>query len=421
MVKNLARTKSRQDLLAILEEGFLAISPLSSFRQKIKLKDTKLIIRDVKKNSFSFSLGDYKNIYVIGAGKASGEAACELEKILGDFIKEGIVIDIKAKALKKIKVKKGTHPVISEKNIKITRKILKIAQIAKKDDLVIFLISGGGSTLLEKPAISLKKLTEINKKLLKSGASIEEINIIRKHLSKIKGGKLVQIVNPATLISLIFSDVPSDKLEIIASGPTVSDSSTLREAERLAQKYKLGKVKFTETPKEKKIFKKTYNILILNNLSALESMEEKAKTLGYRAEIYSHSLAGKIPEVGKKLVEFASKQKKNTLILAGGEVPSVVKGKGKGGRCTEMALSSLKCLKEDLTFCACASDGQDNTEAAGAIVDKLTLNKAQKLNLNINKYLANSDSFNFFKKTGDLIFTGPSGSNVADLFLVIKN
>jgi hydroxypyruvate reductase/glycerate 2-kinase len=255
---------------------------------------------------------------------------------------------------------------------------------------------------------------------LLSGASICEINIIRKHLSKVKGGKLTQRICPAIQITLIFSDIPGNNLSIIASGPTVLDKSTKQEAEKIAKKYNLPRVKFRETPKEKGIFKKVHNILLLTNKTFLSASEEKAKKLGYKTKIYLDRLVDEASEAGKKLAQFSKKQGKNSIILAGGETPVAVKGQGKGGRCTELALTFLKYLPENITFCAFASDGQDNTDAAGAIIDEGTIKKSCKLKLDINKYLKNNDSYTFFQKTEDLIFTGPTGTNVADLFLTIK-
>lgn len=413
--KQLEKTKIRKDVLDIITEGLITSSPSYIFEKEIKLEGNKLKIRDK-----IFDLSKFQNIYVIGAGKVSGEMAYQLEKILGDRITAGIVICNKAKKTKTIKVKCGTHPIVSLKNVKITKKILQMAENAQKNDLVICLISGGGSALLENPNISLGGLIEINKKLLLSGASIDEINIIRKHLSKTKGGKLTQKICPATQITLIFSDVPGNDLGVIASGPTVLDKSTKYQAKKIAKKYNLLKVKFTETPKEGGIFKKTDNILLLTNKTFLRASEEVAKKLGYKTKIYSDSLTCEAKKAGKKLAELSKKQEKNSIILAGGETPVIVRGKGRGGRCTELALAALKYLTENVTLCAFASDGQDNTDAAGAIVDENTIKRAKQLKLDINKYLKNNDSYTFFQKTEGLIFTGPTGTNVSDLFLMIK-
>ncbi len=409
------KSKTRQDALDLMVEGLKACSPSSVFGKRIKLENKKLKIED---KIFDFS--KFQNIYVIGAGKASAEMAYQIEKVLGDKITSGIVICNKAKKTKIIKVKEGTHPIISFKNIKITKKILQMVDEAQKNDLVICLISGGGSALLESPTISLQRLIEINKKLLKSGASINEINIIRKHLSKVKGGKLAQKVCPAKLITLLFSDVPGNNLSVIASGPTVLDKSTKYQAEKIAKKYNLPKAKFTETPKDAGIFKKTDNILLLTNKTFINAMEKKAKKIGYKTKIYSDRLIDEARKGGMELAKLSKKQDKNSVILAAGETPVIVKGKGRGGRCTELALAALRYLPSDVTFCAFASDGQDNTDTAGAIVDKNTVKKAKQLKLKIDDYLKDNDSYTFFQKTEDLIFTGPTGTNVADLFLIIK-
>ncbi len=404
----------RKDILKIVNEGLVSISPSFVFKNKISLIKNKLKIADI-----FFDLNKYKNIYVIGFGKASSAMAFQIEKILGKRIKNGLVIDISQIKLKRIKVTKGTHPLISRKNIQSSTRIINMVKQASANDLVICLISGGGSTLFEKPYNSFINTLKINKRLLLSGASIHEINIIRKHISQVKGGGLAGL-SKAKIISLIFSDVVGDNLDIIASGPTSIDKSTINDAQKIIKKYKLPKIKFYETPKNKKLFTKVDNIILLNNQVALDTMEKASEKFGYKPKIITNKLSGEAKKVGKKLLKLSKKMKKKEVYLFGGETTVKVSGNCKGGRNTELTLSFLKKLPKDITFASVASDGIDNTDSAGAVADEETSRTIKKLNLNADEYLKNNDSYNLFQKTNDLIFTGPTDSNVADLIIMLK-
>jgi len=418
MIKNFSQLSKQNSVrlkaLKIINEGLKAISPSFVFKEKIKLIDNKLLIE-----SKVYDLNNYKNIYVIGFGKAATLMAQEIENTFGDRIKNGLVIDIQEKKLKRIKVKRGTHPYLSKKNIQASKRIINLLRNSAKDDLIICLISGGGSALFEIPYNSFIKTLKINQKLLKCGASIQEINTIRKHISKVKGGQLLKFTS-AKIISLIFSDAPGDNLDIIASGSTVLDQSTIKDAEKIIKKYKLPNLHILETPKSEKLFQKVDNFIILNNRYPLEKMKKRAEEIGFNSKIITCQFHGKVKQAIKKIVHWAQEIKKNELYLLAGETTVEVKGKGKGGRNTELALYYLKNYIPHTLFISFASDGLDNTEAAGAIVDDFTLKKFKKLNLSIDDYLNNNDSYNFFKKTNDLIFTGPTGSNVSDLILIMK-
>jgi glycerate 2-kinase len=358
---------------------------------------------------------------------------------------------------------KGTHPLPSRKNFLFTKKIIERFQgRLTKDDLVIVLVCGGGSAMLVYPNIPLKKYIQVNQELLKSGANIYEMNTIRKHLDLVKGGGLLKILYPAKVISFIFSDVPGNDLSFIASGPTVKDKTKIADALKIIKKYKLKSVKkedLIETPKEEKYFKNVKNILALSNLTALKAMKEKAESLGFRAKILTDNLKGDVKDVAKFLFQEIKKSKEKILIV-GGETTVKAKGKGKGGRNQELVLWFLKLLYSDINrikipgfkpdisnklpgyqpdksgrhpgsksggypgnnflIISLNSDGWDNTEFAGAIGDKMTLEKAEKLKLDIDKFLENNDSFHFFKKTKDGIITGRLPINVADLIILYR-
>jgi glycerate-2-kinase len=414
--KSLALNKERKIALEIVEAG------LSALDYKKILHGFNGFITDIMDKNYTHKSA---NIYLLGFGKGSAKIADILRKKVK--FKEIYVIDVKGRYFK------GTHPLPSRKNFLFTKKIIERFQgKLKKDDLVIVLVCGGGSAMLVYPKINLKKYIQVNQELLKSGANIYEMNTIRKHLDFVKGGGLLKILYPAKVISFIFSDVPGNDLSFIASGPTVKDKTKITDALKIIKKYKLKSVKkedLIETPKEEKYFKNVRNILALSNLTALKVMKEKAESLGLKTKILTDNLKGDVKDVAKFLLREIKKNKEKILI-AGGETTVKVKGKGKGGRNQELVLWFLKTLTyADLTqtyadpnfiIISLNSDGWDNTEFAGAIGDKMTLEKAKKLKLDIDKFLENNDSFHFFKKTKDGIMTGRLPINVADLIILYR-
>jgi glycerate-2-kinase len=408
--KSLALNKERRIALEIVEAGLSALDyEKIDFEQYLYQHELARILTRNNTN---------KNIYLIGFGKGSAKIADILRKKIK--FKEIYVIDVKGRYFK------GTHPLPSRKNFFFTKEIIERFQGKLiEDDLVIVLVCGGGSAMLVYPNIPLKKYIQVNQELLKSGANIYEMNTIRKHLDLVKGGGLLKILYPAKIISFIFSDVPGNDLSFIASGPTVKDKTNIATALKIIKKYKLKSVKkedLIETPKEEKYFKNVRNILALSNLTALKAMKEKAESLGLKAKILTDNLKGDVKDVAKFLFQEIKKSKEKILI-AGGETTVKVKGKGKGGRNQELVLWFLKTLTyadSNFLIVSLNSDGWDNTEFAGAIGDKITLEKAEKLKLDIDKFLENNDSFHFFKKTKDGIITGRLPINVADLILAWK-
>ena len=259
---------------------------------------------------------------------------------------------------------------------------------------------------------------------MNAGADIFEMNCVRKHLSRVKGGQLAKIIYPAKLISLIFSDVPGDDLSTIASGPTVKDETTVREASailakhRILEKLNLPSVKFVETPKDAKFFENTENILFVSAKTALRAMKDKAEDLGFDVKIFSQHFQGEAEKLASEII-IANNQKHQAL-LGAGESTVVVKGNGVGGRNQHLALAALLSISENQVLITLASDGHDNSESAGAIVDSSTLLRSKTLNLEPSIYLQNNDSFTFFEAVGDGIDTGLTGSNVADLVISLR-
>lgn len=408
--KQLAKTPKRKKALQIINAGIEAVLTKNAIRNGVSLENNVLKIQNRR-----YYLNKYKRIFVIGAGKASSDMAFEIEKILGKRITKGIVIDTKTRKLRRVKVMKGTHPMPSTANVTKSMQIMKIAEKATENDLIIFLLSGGASALFTIPVKSIKENTEMGEALLKSGANIYDMNTVRRHMDLVKGGNLAKAAHPAAVASIIFSDVPGNELNVIGSGPTVPDRTTIKDATRIIDKYRLPKARFKETPKQNKWFKRINNTLLLTNDNALEAMTEKANKLGIKKiRILTNQLKGESRDMGQALIKsLGSKQ----LLLASGETTVTVKGTGKGGRNQELCLGALEKIGEHVVI-SVGTDGIDNSPAAGAIADKETLKKAKKLD--IKEYLENNDSYNFFKKIKNSIITGKTGTNVSDIILVLK-
>jgi len=437
---------ARRIALDCILSALNAVNPKQAVFNTVKRRENLLVI-----GRYKFDLTEYRNIYVLGGGKASGLMAEAIEEILGDKITSGIINVLKGTEkmvkTKKIKINGATHPIPGEEGVNSTKAMLEIARKAGKDDLIIALISGGGSALMPCPAdpVTLEDKKTVTNLLLKCGATINEINVVRKHLSEFKGGQLAKTAYPATLVNLIISDVVGDPLDIIASGPTVPDSSTFQDAYNVLKKYDLlNKIpenikkriqlglsgKIDETPKPgDKIFRNVHNILIASNRTACVAAVKKARELGINSMLLSTYIEGEARHVGavlaglaKEIHNYDTPIKKPAVIVCGGETTVTVVGNGKGGRNQELALGSALKISglNGIVIASVGTDGKDGTsDAAGAIVDGQTLKRAQKLGLDATKYLANNNSYMFFKKLGDAIFTGTTGTNVNDLITIV--
>ena len=438
--KKIAKTPLRKKALLIASAGYEAIDIQKSIKQKIKIKNEVLEVlstttRRSKQNTVKISLKGHKRVFIIGTGKGSALASLTLAKVLGKYLTGGIFLDTiklnpKPYALKAFR---GTHPLSSSQNIRATQKIIKLAKSLKKDDLLVTFICGGGSALFCSSEKELNASKTVFKKLTEAGANILELNTVRKHISEIKGGGLAKIAYPATVISLVASDVLGDDLSMVASGPTVFDKTTKKDAEKILRNYNLrsttNNLQLLETPKDKKYFKEVKNILFVSNRDAISAMAKKSQKLGLKPKIYSYSIGGEAKESLNPLIK---RIRNKESVLAAGETTVLLKGLevrngklGKGGRNTESVLGALVNSSpishlSSLLIISFASDGHDNTEAAGAIGDSLTIEKAKKLKLDPEKFLEEHDSFNFFKKTGDLIFVDKTSFNVSDLMVVLK-
>jgi glycerate 2-kinase len=434
----------RRDAKKIFLHAVHAADPQKILSSQVSLQDKILRIGERK-----YSLSQYKRIFVAGTGKASAPMAVNLEKILGTRITGGW-INVKyghSQRLKRIRIQEAGHPLPDEKGLEGAKEMVRMLSPLTEDDLVIFLISGGGSALLPLPVegITLAEKQATTNQLLSCGAAIQEINTLRKHLSRIKGGGLAKIVYPATLAALILSDVIGDPLDAIASGPTVADPTTYEDCARILNKYQLwekippsvaGHIrdglegKKEETLKEgDPAFQKVYNLVVGNNFLAIKAARKAAQDLGYRPVILSSLVEGETREVAKVHAAIAKEVLLSgnpilppACILSGGETTVTLKGKGKGGRNQEFALAAALEIAgwEEILVMSAGTDGTDGpTDAAGAFVDGKTVSRGKTMGLDLWSFLEENDSYSFFQKLGDLLITGPTGTNVMDLRIML--
>ena len=445
--------------LEVLEIAINSVEPSKLIQNNVKVIDGKLSIQKDK-----FDLNKFSNIFIIGGGKASAQMSLALEKILKKQPKikyEGYINIPEGQkirdysTLSKIRMNHASHPIPNEKGLTGTKEMVKIVENATKNDLIICVISGGGSALLPLPkqGITLEDLQKVNSLLLASGASIHEINIIRKHLSDFKGGNLAKMVHntsKATLITLIISDVVGNNLDSIASGPTVPDLTSFNQAYDVLKKYNLSdkvpsSVKILiekglsdprlENPKELDVcFTNIYNYLIGSVDLAVEEVSANLKDFNFIIDYFTNEIVGEAVDFGKDLYELISiklkpytkKPGKHKLALIGtGELTVTIKGKGVGGRNQEMLLSFLDNVKNkeiDYNFLIIGAnlDGiEGNSKAMGALIDNVSLNQIYNEKIKTKSYLENNDSNSFFKLLKSEIITGPTGINVNDLLLIL--
>ncbi|MFA6136343.1 MAG: DUF4147 domain-containing protein [Candidatus Paceibacterota bacterium] len=436
VIKNynqLATNKLRKDALNIIESAYEAIDIESLTKKRVKIKKGYLCVSDASRNE-RVNLKKFKRIFLIGFGKGSSLAIATLAGIfkpLGSRFVGGISLDVKnsnpnpSPLNPKIKFFKGTHPKPSITNVRTTQKIVDLVRSAGQNDLVIYFIGGGGSSLLCGSLGELNSSKFVFDQLTQKGASIKELNIVRKHLSEVKGGGLTKFTYPATSVSLIVSDVCGNDFSTIASGPTVFDKTKIEDAIGIFRKYNISfkGVNFIETPKDKKYFTKSKYFLLACNQDAALAMLATARKIKYTASILSLAVE---KEVSQVFIESLKKIKNGEAIIMAGETTVKIKGKGKGGRNQEAclfvlsrALSKMINIK-DILVSSFASDGFDNTPVAGAIVDQESLEKTKNLSLNPKKFLSKNDSFSFFRKTQDQIYIQRKSFNVSDLMLIIK-
>ncbi len=439
--KELGTTKLRKIMLDLIDTSITRVLPSTIMQYAIQFDDQKKLLT-INNDTYDISNG---RIFVVGGGKAAGDMAITLEKILNPKnIKAGIVNckDDNYKT-KVIEIIKAGHPIPDEKGVLGMEKMFGFrAQYSiTENDIILCLISGGGSALMTSTfgEVSLENKQEITDLMLKSGADIHEINIVRKHLSRIKGGNLARFFAPASVISLILSDVIGNDIDIIASGPTSIDKSTFSEAREILKKYRL----LNKTPSSirkhidkgcigligetAKHLTNTINYIIGDNWSAIEAINKRALELGLKPYIISTTQIGDNNEVAKIHANEIKEGKYNgyNVLLVGGETTQKIPlNPGKGGRnqhFTGVSMVALDGLKGNWVMASVATDGSDYIEdATGALIDNNSLDIAKKKKIDYNSYIKKHDCYNLFKKIGNsIIETGPTGTNVCDIMIYL--
>jgi len=410
----------RKHALQIFRAALDAADPYAAVLRHLKF-DGRTLIAGRRR----YRMADFDRIQVIGAGKASAAMARAVEHVLGRFIKGGIVNvpDGTDAKLRRIDLNQAGHPIPDERGQQGAQRILEIAREAGPRDLLICVISGGASALMPAPSppLTLAAKQEITRKLLNAGATIHELNTVRKHLSLIKGGQLAAAASPACVLSLILSDVIGDDLDVIGSGPTVGDPSTVEQAESVLRKFGISVPSdfLLETPEITHV----QNLIVGSNRQAMDAAASKAKDLGYRTLVLSSSVDGETREIArmhaaivKEILTAGRPLRRPACLLSGGETTVTVRGKGLGGRNQEFVLAAAIALEGfgPATVFSAGTDGLDGpTDAAGAIADERTPLAGAP------RFLDNNDSYHFFEKLGALVKTGPTGTNVMDVRILL--
>ncbi len=415
---------------------------LSIFRAALAAADpVDAVLRYLRNRDFS----RFRHVYVVGAGKAGASMALAAERVLGRRITAGLV-NVKygnTAKLRRIELNPCGHPLPDEPGVVGSTRIAEIAARAGDGDLVLCLISGGGSALLPLPAhpITLAEKQATTQLLLACGATIHEFNCVRKHLSRIKGGQLARLAAPAAVESLLLSDVIGDDLDVIGSGPTAPDASTFADAFALLEKYGLvqrvpatvrerleqgARGELPETPKPgDRLFRGVRNVLVGNNRLALDAAAKRARALGFRTLVLSSEIQGETRDIARmhaaiarEIVSSSRPVKAPACIVTGGETTVTLRGDGLGGRNQEFVLAAALDIAglRNVVVLSAGTDGSDGpTDAAGAIADGDTLRR----NPEARRYLDRNDSYHYFQSLNDLIVTGPTNTNVADVRILL--
>jgi glycerate 2-kinase len=434
----------RRQLMTVLEAALDAVDPFLAVQQALRCQDNILYV-----GSRSYDLSRYRRIFVIGAGKAGAPMTQAVELILGERIDDGLVVVKTAHSgpTEWVRIVEASHPVPDQAGVNASRSMLALAAEATQDDLVIALLSGGGSALLVAPAqgLTLADKQALSKTLLACGASINEINVLRKHCSAVKGGQLARAVAPATLITLVLSDVIGSPLDVIASGPTVPDQSNWRDAWNLVEKYDLEKTlpaavvarlqaglrgAMVDTPKPgDPSFAQAQTHIVADNRLAAKAATMKAAELGYSTLLLSTFVEGEASEVGKLLAALGKEVRDSghpipapaCLVLGGETTVTLGSGPGKGGRNQELALSAALTLRgiDGITVVSLATDGTDGpTDSAGGLADGTTVARGEVLGLSALEHLRRHNAYPYLAAVDDLLLTGPTRTNVNDLMFV---
>lgn len=430
----------RKHAAAIFRAALQAADPQEAVRRHLRLEGETL-----RAGKRRYRLRDYRRVRVIGAGKASAAMAKAVEQVLGRRIEDGLV-NVKyghIAKLRRVELNECGHPVPDDAGIRGAARIFEMAAEASVDDLLICVMSGGGSALLPLPAegITLDEKQATTKLLLACGANIHEINAVRKHISRIKGGQLARAAAPAQVISLLLSDVIGDDLDVIGSGPTAPDASTFARAGEILSKYGIFERvpaavrarlergiggELEDTPKN---LDNVQNLVVGSNLLAVDAAAQTAKELGYRTLVLSTFIEGETRDVARMHAAIAKEIAHNgrplrrpACVITGGETTVTLRGDGKGGRNQEFVLAAAMDLAgmPGVVVLSGGTDGTDGpTDAAGAIADGQSIARAEAAGLKAQDFLARNDAYHFFSPLGDLLLTGPTNTNVMDVRILL--
>ena len=443
LLKSGRKREQRVAALEILTAAMEAADPGMAIKRFLELDGERLQVA-----GRTYDLASYERVLVVGGGKAGAAMAAAVEEVLGDRVQTGVV-NVKyghVAPTRRVKIIEAAHPVPDEAGLAGTREMVELIQSAGANDLVITVISGGGSALIDLPVpgITLDHMKQLTSALLRSGATINQINTIRKHISEVKGGGIAKLASPATVISLILSDVVGNPLDMIASGPTVPDTTTFQDAWRVLEQFNLtndvpeaitsrlqaglrGEIPDTLKAGDP-IFAKVQNVVVASNELAADAAITRARERGFNALLLSTFVEGEAREIGKLYAAVAREMStfnrplaRPACLIAGGETTVTVNGNGKGGRNQEMALAAALKIAglPNVMVVASATDGSDGpTDATGAIADGDTVARALQMGVDPQEYLGRNDAYHFFEQLGDLIKTGPTNTNVNDLTFV---
>ena len=422
----LASTPSRAAALAMAEAALEAIDTAAAVRRAARLDGGTLFVGDA-----AVPLDPAGRVFLVAVGKCAAAAAAPLAGILGAHLSDGIVLDVTEPGVplrSPLRVRCGTHPMPSEANVAATREIVALLEEAGPRDLVVFVISGGGSTLLCLPPEggSAEAESALLAELFRVGATIQEINTVRKHTSLARGGFLAVAARPARIVTLVFSDVPGAGVDFVASGPTGPDQTTVADAELVLARYGLSAaggrspMPLVETPKDPALFDCATTAVLVSNDLALAAMAATARGLGFTPTVRTATLGGEARAVAAHVAAELHVAPPCTALLYGGETTVTVRGRGRGGRNLELALAALAHVAEDELLLTLASDGRDNGDLAGAVADARTRRALREARIDLDSALADNDSYGVFERIGHALETGATGANVADLIVALK-
>jgi len=438
------RSQLRKQALQIFRAALAAADPMEAVSRHLRVDGARLIAGKRR-----YDLSRFRDIYVLGAGKASAAMAAAVERLLGRRISGGLinVKDGHLARLRRVELIECGHPVPDERGVSGARRIAALARQAGSQDLILCLISGGASALMPAPSppITLEEKQAVTRLLLACGASIHEINAVRKHISELKGGQLARLAAPATVITLLLSDVIGDDLDVIGSGPTAPDRSPYHEARAILSRYGVWEQapmsvrqriergvagEIPETPKPgDAVFKRVQNLVVGSNNQAVTAAAAEARRLGLHPLVLSTFVEGETRDVARVHAAIAKEirargrpVKAPACLVSGGETTVRIRGAGLGGRNQEFVLAAAIDVAglDRVVVLSGGTDGTDGpTDAAGAMADSRTIERARSLGLDPVRYLDNNDSYHFFEPLDGLLKTGPTNTNVMDIHLVL--